>query len=98
MKASAGANAESEMFDSNERDLCATLSQMHRTAIERSNFDQNQAKHVMRQYLQADRRFDQFDPDRLIERVQEARSNGRTMDLADDPYLRKGGEKRPLSW
>lgn len=86
------------MFGNDERDLCATLSQMHKTAIERAHWDQVAAKDILRGYVQGDRRFDEFDPDRLIERVQEARSCGRTMDLLDDPYLRRNGQKRPLSW
>ena len=84
------------MYGNDERDLCATLSQMHRIAIERAHWNQNEAKEILKGYVQSDRRFDPFDADRLIERVQEARSNGRTMDL-DDPFLR-GKEKRPLSW
>jgi hypothetical protein len=80
-----------------EKDLCATLSQMHKTAIERCKFNQVEAKEILRGYVQTDRRFDQFDPDRLVERIHECRSNGRTADLFDDPWLR-GGEKRPLSF
>ncbi len=86
------------MFGSDERDMRRTLSEMHRAAIERTHFDQTAAKEILRGYIGADRRFDEYDPDRLIERIQEAKSNGRTMDLFDDPYLRRGGEKRPLSW
>ncbi len=86
------------MYGNDERDLCATLSEMHRVAIQRAHWDQTAAKQIMRDYLQVDRRFDQFDPDRLIERIHEARSSGRTMDLADDPWLRRGGQKRPGAW
>ena len=86
------------MYGHDEKDLCATLSQMHKTAIERANFNQVEAKEILRGYVQADRKFDQFDPDRLIERVHEAKSCGRTMDLTEDTYLRRGGEKRPLSF
>ena len=86
------------MYGDDERDLCATLSQMYKVALERAHFSQTEAKEILRGYLQTDRRFDQFDPDRVIERTQEAKSNGRIMDLFDDPYLRRGGEKRPLSW
>jgi hypothetical protein len=86
------------MFGNDERDMCATLSQMHKAAIAKSNYNQPEAKQLLRDFVQADRRFDQFDADRLVERVHEARANGRTMDLFDDPYLRRGGEKRPLSF
>jgi hypothetical protein len=84
------------MFGDDPRELAITLSQMERAALERSQFNQLAAKDVFRQYVQHDRRFDQYDTDRLIARVQEARSCGRTLDL-DDPYLR-GGPKRPLSF
>lgn len=86
------------MYGDSEKDLCASLSEMHRVAIQRANFNQVEAKEILRGYVQADRRFDQFDPDRLVERIQECRSNGRTADLLEDPWLRRGGEKRPLSW
>ena len=86
------------MYGNDERDLCATLSQMHRTAIERANFNQVEAREILKGYVEMDRRFDAFDPDRLVERIHEAKSCGRTMDLTEDTYLRRGGEKRPLSW
>jgi hypothetical protein len=67
------------MYGHDEKDLCASLSEMHRVATQRANFNQVEAKEILRGYVQADRRFDQFDPDRLIERVHEAKSCGRTM-------------------
>jgi hypothetical protein len=85
------------MYGHDEKDLCATLSQMHKTAIERCNFNQVEAKQILRGYVGTDRRFDAFDPDRLIERIHECRSNGRTADLSD-PYLQRNGQKRPLDW
>jgi hypothetical protein len=86
------------MYGNDERDLCASLSEMHRVAIQKANFNQVEAKEILKSYVGMDRRFDQFDPDRLVERIQECRSNGRTADLFDDPWLRRGGERRPLSW
>jgi hypothetical protein len=86
------------MYGDTEKDLCLTLSQMHKTAIEKCNFDQIAAKEVIKDYLKMDRRFDDYDPNRLVERIHEAKSCGRTMDLFDDPWLRRGGEKRPLSF
>ena len=52
----------------------------------------------MRRYVMNDARFSGFDAGRVVDRTFEARSNGRTMDLLDDPWLRQGGEKRPLSF
>jgi hypothetical protein len=71
---------------------------MHRVAIQKANYNQIEAREILKSYVQMDRRFDSFDPDRLVERIHEAKSCGRTMDLAEDTYLRRGGEKRPLSW
>ncbi len=85
------------MFGSDERDLCATLAEMRRTAIQRAHWDQNAAAKIMKGYLAADRRFDAFDPDRLIQKTEEARSRGRTMELSD-PWLQKNGVKRPLDF
>jgi hypothetical protein len=86
------------MYGDSEKDLCASLSEMHRVAIQKANYNQVEAKEILKSYVALDRRFDQFDPDRLAERIQECRSCGRTADLLDDPWLRRGGEKRPLSW
>ena len=82
------------MFDNDPRDLAATLTAMHRQAIERCRYDQNEAKETMKAYVASDRRFDQFDADALVNRVAECRSNGAVLDL-DDPRL-KGLEPRPL--
>jgi hypothetical protein len=86
------------MYGDSERDLCATLWQMHKTAVERANCNQIEAREILRGYVQTDRRFDEFDPDRLVKRIEECRSCGRTADLFSDPYLRRNGEKRPLNW
>jgi hypothetical protein len=82
------------MFDSSERDLARTLTEMERTARERSNFDQSEAKEKFREFLQGDRRFDPYDKDRLIDRVMECRSNGAVLDLSDTRLM--GLEPRPL--
>jgi hypothetical protein len=85
------------MFSDDPRDLAKTLGEMEREARVRSNFNQPDAKETMKRWLSSDRRFDTFDADRLIERTLEARSCGRTLDL-DDPFLQRGGNKRPLSF
>jgi len=84
------------MFGTTPYDLASTLSQMEKTARERSHFGQIAAKQLFKEYLAQDSRFSEFHPEALNNRVMEARSNGRTLDL-DDPVLR-GNEKRPLSW
>jgi hypothetical protein len=85
------------VFSDDPKDLARSLGEMHRLARERCWQNQVEAKETMKGWLQHDRRFDAFDKDRLVERVQEASYNGRTLDL-DDPFLRRGGDKRPLSF
>jgi hypothetical protein len=85
------------MFGSDDRELALTLGAMEKEARERCNFNQVESRQRFREYLSHDARFASFDPDRLAERVMEARSCGRTLDL-DDPYLQRGGQKRPLSF
>src|SRR5215204_5472587 len=88
-----GSEGNNPMFERDERDLCITLSEMERRSRIATNFDQPAALEKMKTYLAADRRFDGYDKDRLVKRVQECRSAGATLDLSD-PVLR-GGEPRP---
>jgi hypothetical protein len=83
------------MYGTDPKDPAATLTGMHKTAIERSHWDQNEAKQKFREFLAYDGRFRDYDHEALINRVQECRSNGAILDL-DDPVL-KGQEPRPLS-
>ena len=83
------------MFERNQNDLARTLNQMEFHARQTTNFNQNDAKDKMREWLANDRRFDGYDPERLIERVRDCKYRGAVLDL-DDPALQKGGEPRPL--
>ena len=82
------------MFGKDERDLAVTLTRMADLARERCNFNQNEAKTRMAEWLQHDRRFDGYDPARLVERVNQSRYNGAVLDLTD-PQLQRGGQPRP---
>jgi hypothetical protein len=82
------------MFGTSPRDLCATLSEMERVALERSRFNQIEARDVLKSWIRNDQRFAQYNPDVLAARVQECKSNGAVLDL-DDPRLR-GQPARPL--
>jgi hypothetical protein len=82
------------VYGDSQRDKISALTEMERLSRVRSNFDQVAARETFKGYLQADRRFDEFDKDALIARVQECRQCGAVLDL-DDPRL-KGGEARPL--
>jgi hypothetical protein len=83
------------MFRNDPRDLAATLSEMEYRARQLSNFNQIEAKEKMTTWIQNDRRFDGYDPQRLAERAQASKYNGASLDL-DDPQLKRGGEPRPL--
>lgn len=82
------------MFDTDPRDLAATLSQMEHLARERTNFNQVEAKEKFKEFVRRDRRFDEYNADALVARVTECKSHGAVLDL-DDPRL-KGLPPRPL--
>ena len=80
------------MYDDNDRDIAATLSDMQRRALERCKFNQLEAKERMKTWLKQDTRFSKFNPDALVERVNTCKGNGAVLDLSD-PVL-KGGQPR----
>lgn len=82
------------MFDHDDRDMAATLSEMQRRALERCRFDQIAAAERMKQWVRQDARFSQYDPDRLVAKANECKGNGSAL-MLDDPYLKRGGEPRP---
>jgi hypothetical protein len=77
------------MFERDPKDLAATLSEMERRSRERTCFNQVEAKVKFAEWISQDRRFDDFDPVRVAERVAYCRSNGAVFDV-DDPQLRRG--------
>jgi hypothetical protein len=76
-------------YDSNSRDLAATLSQMQRQALNKCNGNQLEAVEHIQRWISNDRRFDQFDAGRLTARAEECRTSGATLNLEDDPHLLK---------
>jgi hypothetical protein len=82
------------MFDNDTRGKLQTLSEMERVSRIRTNFNQEQARQVFKSYVAADRRFDEYDPDKLVQYVQHSLGHGAVIDLTD-PRLR-GQEARPL--
>ena len=48
---------------------------------------------MLADYIRTDRRFDNFDPDRLAERVNQVRHSGAVLNL-DDTSLLRGGAPR----
>jgi hypothetical protein len=83
------------MFSDDPRDLCATLSEMHRRARDKCNYDSNEAQRKLEQWIQQDRRLDGYDAARLAQRVSTCLQSGAVLEL-DAPELLKGGERRPL--
>jgi hypothetical protein len=81
------------MFDKRDLDMVATLSEMHMRARDKAKFNRDVARGIMSDWVQQDRRFDAYDPQRLVDRVQQRSASGGVMDL-NDPFLRKGGQAR----
>jgi hypothetical protein len=84
------------MFERDNNHLCATLAHMDTEARRRTRFNQNEAKAKMAEWLQQDRRFDDFDHGRVIDAVYRAKQSGGVLQL-DDPFLRKNGSPRPAA-
>jgi hypothetical protein len=57
------------MFGNDAKDLACALSEMERIDRDRCHGNQVEAKQVMAGWVAADRRFDGYDPQRLIDRV-----------------------------
>jgi hypothetical protein len=90
----AGIGGNNPMFGTDERDLCATLTEMHRRARDRSNY-QVEAQQRLEEWIRQDRRLDDYDAARLAQRVNTCLQSGPVLQL-DAPELKKGGEPRPL--
>jgi hypothetical protein len=82
------------MFDNDVRDKIKALDFMEKLSRERACFNEVAARDKFREFVRQDRRFDEFDADALVRRVQECRRSCAVLDL-EDPRLR-GLEKRPL--
>jgi hypothetical protein len=82
------------MFGNHRDDFAATLRQMQSEALERSNFNQTEARAQLVQMVTNDRRFDTFDPQALVDHVRSYAESGRSMDW-DNPSIKKGGAPRP---
>jgi hypothetical protein len=74
------------MFGDNKRDKVATLLKMEQQARELCNFNQTEMKATMSRWVRQDSRFNNVDPNRLVDFYQERRAAGAQIDL-DDPEL-----------
>jgi hypothetical protein len=82
------------MFGDSNADLISTLGTMQAEALRRCNFNQSEVHGEVAAMVRNDRRFDAYDPDRLVEKAWKVRNSGGRLDL-DDPYIRRGGQPRP---
>jgi hypothetical protein len=84
------------MFGDDNRHLTETLGHMITEAFQVCRANQTEAHQKLAEWIRRDRRFDHHDAQRLADRARECGQSGRRLDF-DDPYLRKGGQKRPLA-
>jgi hypothetical protein len=82
------------MFGDGDHDLTQALGRMATEAHQRANANQIEAREHMLKMVRNDRRLDAFDPERLVDRVQECGQSGRKLDW-DDPWLKRNGQPRP---
>jgi hypothetical protein len=81
------------MYGDKPENLQATLGRMIQEAHIASNCDRNAANQRVREWLDNDQRFSQFDKDRLLAKANEAGATGGRLDWYDD-YI-YGGAPRP---
>ncbi len=82
------------MHGDGHADMMAALRSMSNVALQRNKYDRIAARETMRGFLEHDRRFDPYDKQTLIRRVEECQYSGAKLNL-DDPRL-KGEPERPL--
>jgi hypothetical protein len=70
------------MYERNQPDILATLGQMVQLAHRRANYNQNEVKEKLREYVQTDRRFKGYDLDRLVDPLRNVDSRARSSTLA----------------
>jgi hypothetical protein len=83
------------MFGPSDTDKVRALVEMARESLGRCNGNRVEGKEMMKTWLQHDRRFDDFNKDRLVDRILLNRYNGAVVDLTDGELL-KNGSPRPL--
>jgi hypothetical protein len=76
------------MFENDHKGMKAALAQIQGEALNRCNRNMVEARDKIIEALSYDRRFDKYDHNKLIERVEDAWGRGAHLDL-DDPNLLK---------
>lgn len=76
-------------YDDSPKDLAETLSNMQREALNKCHGNRVEAAEHVKRWVSNERRFDQFNAQRLVDRAEECRTTGATLNLEDDPQLLK---------
>lgn len=84
------------MFGDRDSDKNATMGKMLSEAMQNCNANRIVAREKVLEMVKRDRRFDNYDHDRLLDTVMEKSQYGGRMDW-DDPALKRGGSPRPLA-
>jgi len=81
-------------YGDDPKDLAKALRNMAQDSVEATQGKGLNPQAHMREHIRRDRRFDSYDPARLAKHVWDRRGIPHNLEL-DDPYLRKGGARRP---
>jgi hypothetical protein len=82
------------MFGKDPSDLAQTLRTMQAEARERAKFNMTEARNMVTEMVKRDRRFDDFDPAKLVATVYDYAESGRSINWSD-PSLKRGPDQRP---
>jgi hypothetical protein len=77
------------MFGHDEKALRSTLREMVQRSHNACNANKIEAAKTMQEWIGGDARFADYDPEKLVKRVQECGGSGAFLDL-EDSTLRKG--------
>ncbi len=82
------------MFGDSDSDKAATMKTMLTEAMQVACANRVEARAKVIEWAKRDRRFDNFDHDKLVDKVLEKSQYGGRLDW-DDPELKRGGQPRP---
>jgi hypothetical protein len=84
------------MYGKTQKDLNRTITAMWNHAMAESCANQVEAAEKLKATLDLDRRYDDYDKQRVVERFQQVRDTGSVFDW-EDSYLKRGGQANPWS-
>jgi hypothetical protein len=82
------------MFENNDKGMKAALSQIQTEALRGHCGNRVEAREAVLERLSYDRRFDKYDHNKLIERVEDAWGRGAQLDLEDPNLLKTRPQNR----